>query len=336
MGEAKEDVKINDTATETEEQMKIPTVDNIDEVSTNKREAVKHVEKEEILIPTEPLTILERQLAVEQPCVQEDHYVTTNKDESEEKNSNEVQILRKSEVAGLLDFSKPNQAKSDKPDAQDEQIEQVQHQPKPLEVTNINSLDKNSAFQSFESSAKDATVKSYSTKEGKQVEKEVINGQEGPSEDDKCGPVDGNVKSEPRKGEVKKESVAECLRRYREEEAKARRAAQMRKNYTLLSDEQPELQLEDTTSRAALPKELGPKVIDKKSAKREEIQQKLLLTMLLSALVIFLLLASSFFQNELNLEQGDGVVDEECEDDAPAWVGPGVFCTQISEHRLRQ
>merc|ERR1712192_250445 len=172
MGEAKEDVKINDTATETEEQMKIPSVDKINEVSTNKREAVKHVEKEDILIPIEPVTTLERQLVVEQPCIQEDHYVTTNKDESEEKNSDEVQILRKSEVAGLLDFSKLNQAKSDKPDAQDEQIEQVPHQPKPVEVTN--SLDKNSASQSFESSAKDATVKSYSTKEGKQVEKEVI------------------------------------------------------------------------------------------------------------------------------------------------------------------
>merc|ERR1719234_897402 len=203
----KEDIKINDISTETEEQMKIPTVDNIDEVSTNKREAVEHVEKEEILIPTEPVTILEIQLAVEQPCVQEDHYVTTNKDESEEKN--DVQILRKSEVAELLDFSKLNQAKSDKPDAQGEQIEQVPHQPKPVEVTN--SLDKNSASQSFESLAKDATVKSNSTKEGKQVEQEVINGQEGPSEDDNCGPVDGNVKREPRKGEVKKESVAECL-----------------------------------------------------------------------------------------------------------------------------
>merc|ERR1712192_152172 len=65
----KEDVKINDTNTETEEQMKIPTVDNIYEVSTKKREPVKHVEKEEILIPTEPLIILERQLVVEQPCV---------------------------------------------------------------------------------------------------------------------------------------------------------------------------------------------------------------------------------------------------------------------------
>ena len=96
------------------------------------------------------------------------------------------------------------------------------------------------------------------------------------------------------------------------------------------------LLFQETSSRAALPKELGPKVIDKKSAKREEIQQKLLLTMILSALVIFLLLASSLFQNELNLEQGDGVVDEECEDDAPAWVGPGVFWTQISENRLRQ
>merc|ERR1712088_1213761 len=71
------------------------------------------------------------------------------------------------------------------------------------------------------------------------------------------------------KGPTKKESVAECLRRYREEEAKARRAAQMRKNYTLLSDE-PEV--EETASRAALPKETGPKVVDKKSAKREEIQ----------------------------------------------------------------
>ena len=91
-----------------------------------------------------------------------------------------------------------------------------------------------------------------------------------------------------------------------------------------------------TTSTAALPKEVVPKVIDKKSAKREEIQQKLLLTMILSALVIFLLLASSLFQNELNLEQGDGVVEEECEDDTPAWVGPGVFWTQISENRLRQ
>ena len=88
-----------------------------------------------------------------------------------------------------------------------------------------------------------------------------------------------------------------------------------------------------------MPKET--KVVDKKSAKREEIQQKLLLTMLLSALVIFLLLASSLFQNELNLEQGDGVGEEECEEEAPRWVGPGVFWdyveySALSENRLRQ
>ena len=98
---------------------------------------------------------------------------------------------------------------------------------------------------------------------------------------------------------------------------------------------------QETTSRAALPKEVRPKVIDKKSAKREEIQQKLLLTILLSALVIFLLLASSFFQNELNLEQGDEEVAEE-EDEVPAWVpGSGVFWdyveySALSENRLRQ
>ena len=100
------------------------------------------------------------------------------------------------------------------------------------------------------------------------------------------------------------------------------------------------LLFQETTSRAVLLKETGPKVVDKKSAKREEIQQKLLLTMLLSALVIFLLLASSLFQNELNLEQGDGV-EEECEEEAPRWVGPGVFWdyveySALSENRLRQ
>ena len=97
---------------------------------------------------------------------------------------------------------------------------------------------------------------------------------------------------------------------------------------------------QETRSRAALPKEVRAKVIDKKSAKREEIQQKLLFTILLSALVIFLLLASSFFQNELNLEQGDEVAEEE--DEAPAWVpGSGVFWdyveySALSENRLRQ
>ena len=101
------------------------------------------------------------------------------------------------------------------------------------------------------------------------------------------------------------------------------------------------LLFQETASRAALPKEVGPKVIDKKSAKREEIQQKLLLTMLLSALVIFLLLASSLFQSDLNLDQGDGVAEEECEDEAPTWVGPGVFWdyveySALSENRLRQ
>jgi len=338
----KEDVKTVDINTETEEQMRIPNVSNMDEVSTNKREAARHVEKEEILIPSEPVTTLERQLVVEQLCLQEDHYVTTNKDESEEKNSDDVQILRKSEVAELLDFSKPNQAKSEEPDAQAEQInqpkeDQVLQQAKHVEGTN--STDNNSASQSFESSDKETTVKSDSTKEGKEAEIEVRNGQ-GPSEDDKCGRVDGNLKNEPRKSEVKKESVGECLRRYREEEAKARRAAQMRKNYTLLSD-QPEVELEETTCKAALPKEARPKVVDKKSAKREEIQQKLLLTMLLSALVIFLLLASSLFQNELNLEQGDEVAVEEFEEETPTWVGPGVFWdyveySALSENRLRQ
>ena len=50
---------------------------------------------------------------------------------------------------------------------------------------------------------------------------------------------------------MKKESVAECLRRYREEEAKARRAAQMRKNYTLLSDE-PEVELEVSPNKPVI------------------------------------------------------------------------------------
>ena len=99
---------------------------------------------------------------------------------------------------------------------------------------------------------------------------------------------------------------------------------------------------QETVSSPALAKETRPKVVDKKSLKREEIQQKLLLTMLLSALVIFLLLASSFFQSELNLEQGDGVEVEECEEEeAPRWVGPGVFWdyveySALSENRLRQ
>ena len=90
-----------------------------------------------------------------------------------------------------------------------------------------------------------------------------------------------------------------------------------------------------------MPKETRPKVVDKKSLKREEIQQKLLLTMLLSALVIFLLLASSFFNSELNLEQVDGLVEECEEEEAPRWVGPGVFWdyveySALSENRLRQ
>ena len=214
----KEDKKMNDITTETEEQMRIPNINNINEASTNKREAVRHVENEEILIPTEPETTLERQLVVEQLCVQEDHYVTTTKDESKEKNSDDVQILRKSEVAELLDFSKPNQEKFDKPDAQAEQInqpkedlDQVQHQPSPVEGTN--STDNTRDSQSFESSDKDNTVQSDSTKEWKQ---EVGNCQ-GSSEDAKCRKVDGNVKKEPRKSEAKKESVAECLRRYRED-----------------------------------------------------------------------------------------------------------------------
>ena len=102
-----------------------------------------------------------------------------------------------------------------------------------------------------------------------------------------------------------------------------------------------DLLFQERTSRAALPKDPGPKVVDKKSAKREEIQQKLLLTMLLSALVIFLLLASSFFQNELNLEQVDGVAEEEGCEEAPTWVGPGVLLdyveySALSENRLRQ
>ena len=236
-------VKNDKKTVETEEQMRIPNDNSINKETSNKREAGRHVEQKEMLIPTEPVTTLERQLVVEQPCVQEDHYVTTNKDESKEKNSDDVQILRKSEVAELLDFSKPNQEKPDEPDAQDEQIsqskeEQVLNQPNPEEVTN--STENNRTSQSVERSDKDPTVKSNSPKEGTQAEKEVRNG---PSEDDKCGRVDGHLKNEPRKSEVKKESVAECLRRYREEEAKARRAAQMRKNYTLLSDE-PEVQLE--------------------------------------------------------------------------------------------
>merc|ERR1719391_1346898 len=172
----KEDKKMNDTTTETEEEMRIPDIDNINEVATNKREAVRHVENEEILIPMEPETTLERQLVVEQLCVQEYHYVTTTEDESKEENSDDVQILRKSEVAELLDFSKPNQEKFDKPDAQVEQTnqpkeDQVQHQPNPVEGTN--STDNTRDSQSFESSDKD------NTKECKQEWKQEVGNGEG-------------------------------------------------------------------------------------------------------------------------------------------------------------
>ena len=182
------------------------------------------MEKEEILFPTEPVTILERQLVVEEPFVQEDHYVTTDKEEITKKASDDVQILRKSEVAELLDFPKPNQTTSDEEDDQDPQQKEEQE---PQQPTLVNQSE------SFESSVeKDSIFKSNSTtKESKEAEisqQELLE--------------DGNlVKADPRKDPVKKESVAECLRRYREEEAKARRAAQMRKNYTLLSDEEPEV-----------------------------------------------------------------------------------------------
>merc|ERR550532_3759626 len=70
-------VKNDKKTVETEEQMRIPNDNSINKETSNKREAGRHVEQKEMLIPTEPVTTLERQLVVEQPCVQEDHYVTT-------------------------------------------------------------------------------------------------------------------------------------------------------------------------------------------------------------------------------------------------------------------
>ena len=99
---------------------------------------------------------------------------------------------------------------------------------------------------------------------------------------------------------------------------------------------------QEPPSAAISTKEVArPKVVDKKSAKREELQQKLVLTMILSALVIFLLLASSMVNN---LDHQDIMAsEEECEEEVvPAWVpGPRVFWdyveySALSENRLRQ
>merc|ERR1719322_1351887 len=90
--------------------------ESMEEVSSSKKEATRQIEPEVVVIQTEPETALERQLVVEEPCVQENHYLTTSKDEEKEDFSDDVQILRKSEVAELLDFPKAKP-----PAAQDEE-----------------------------------------------------------------------------------------------------------------------------------------------------------------------------------------------------------------------
>jgi len=96
---------------------------------------------------------------------------------------------------------------------------------------------------------------------------------------------------------TKKESVAECLRRYKEEEAKARRAEQMRKNYTLIEDEQP-------VSSPVKEKKITKNMIKVETCEMEE-KPSLMMMLLLGGLVVLLLLvatSSVFFQNAESVE----------------------------------
>ena len=245
--------------------------ESMEEVSSSKKEATRQIEPEVVVIQTEPETALERQLVVEEPCVQENHFLTTNKDEEKEDFSEDVQILRKSEVAELLDFPK---AKSSA--AQDEQEETLTREQAPPEKVEGSSAMADAGLLVENPDKAGSVVENDFTDRVKQAESEVSR-RGSFAEDDEEVKVNGHVQDEkenqPTKKEIvtqvnradeqrpsaaesksekadvqdvkkeqptKKESVAECLRRYREEEAKARRAAQMRKNYTLLDDE-PEI-----------------------------------------------------------------------------------------------
>ena len=245
--------------------------ESMEEVSSSKKEATRQIEPEVVVIQTEPETALERQLVVEERSVQENHYLTTNKDEEKEDFSEDVQILRKSEVAELLDFSKPKP-----PAAQDEQEETLTREQAPPEKVEGSSAMADAGLLVENPDKAGSVVENDFTDRVKQAESEVSR-RGSFAEDDEEVKVNGHVQDEkenqPTKKEIvtqvnradeqrpsaaesksekadvqdvkkeqptKKESVAECLRRYREEEAKARRAAQMRKNYTLLDDE-PEI-----------------------------------------------------------------------------------------------
>ena len=245
--------------------------ESMEEVSSSKKEATRQIEPEVVVIQTEPETALERQLVVEEPCVQENHYLTTSKDEEKEDFSDDVQILRKSEVAELLDFSKPKP-----PAAQDEQEETLTREQAPPEKVEGSSAMADAGLLVENPDKAGSVVENDFTDRVKHAESEVSR-RGSFAEDDEEVKVNGHVQDEkenqPTKKEIvtqvnradeqrpsaaesksekadvqdvkkeqptKKESVAECLRRYREEEAKARRAAQMRKNYTLIDDE-PEI-----------------------------------------------------------------------------------------------
>ena len=275
MTNVKEEAKsINEGATAVKantEQEIANLEENIEEVSSSKKEATRQIEPEVVLIQTEPETFLERQLVVEEPCVQENHYLTTSKDEEKEDFSDDVQILRKSEVAELLDFPKPKP-----PAAQDEQEETLTREQAPPEKVEGSSAMADAGLLVENPDKAGSVVQNDSTDRVKQAESEVSR-RGSFAEDDEEVKVNGHVQDEkenqPTKKEIvtqvnradeqrpsaaesksekadvqdvkkeqptKKESVAECLRRYREEEAKARRAAQMRKNYTLIDDE-PEI-----------------------------------------------------------------------------------------------
>ena len=245
--------------------------ESMEEVSSSKKEATRQIEPEVVVIQTEPETALERQLVVEEPCVQENHYLTTSKDEEKEDFSDDVQILRKSEVAELLDFPKPKPLA-----AQGEQEETLTKEQAPPEKVEGSSAMADAGLLVENPDKAGSVVENDFTDRVKHAESEVSR-RGSFAEDDEEVKVNGHVQDEkenqPTKKEIvtqvnradeqrpsaaesksekadvqdvkkeqptKKESVAECLRRYREEEAKARRAAQMRKNYTLIDDE-PEI-----------------------------------------------------------------------------------------------
>ena len=249
-----------------------------------------------------------RTKVVEDSMVLENAFITTSDFEQnnmcvqEEVNVDDAVIVKPSEVSDLLGFT--NLSRQGQKDDTGTLL-------KPSEVSML--LDGSSPDQE----AEDIECKYTDT-----INRCILEKVEEVAEKDEQAEDARNEKGKGDDGR-KKESVAECLRRYRMEEdkAKARRAEQLRRKYTLLEEEEVTAEVKE---------------VFKKDVKSKQLQQKLLVAMVLSGLALLLMLISWCLNADEESEEADSPEVVPNPRLAPSVVWDYIQYSDLAEQQLRK